>query len=195
MKQLLHDALKGQRTALAWKAEGLSEADARRPMTPSATSILGVIKHLAAVERGYFCDAFGRAREALPWEDDELWFGGDMWPRPEETAAFILSAYRDSWSMADAVISELDLDAPGRHWSGKPITLGWMLMNVLVDTARHAGHADIVRELIDGATGMGPTSGNTPDPRDDEYWEMYRRRVAGALSKEEWMAFAKARLG
>jgi hypothetical protein len=192
LKQLLHDALKAQREALVWKVEGLSEDDARRLMTPSLTNLLGLVKHLAGIERGYFCDAFGRPREPIPWEDEELWHGGDMWPRADETTEYIIGEYRASWAMADPVIDELDIDAPGRHWTGRATTLGGMLVTVLVDTARHAGHADIVRELIDGSIGGSKAWAGTPDPNDTEYWSMQRKRITGEITRDEWMTFARS---
>lgn len=192
-KELLHTHLKLSREALVWKLDGLSENDVRRPMTRTGTNLLGIVKHLAGVEFGYFCDAFGREREPLAWEDEELWHGGDMWARPDESTEEIVATYRRAWAAADQTITELNLDAKGKHHTGLTVSLRWMLNNVLTDTVRHAGHADVVRELIDGSIGTNPEYSNTPSADDDEYWEKYRARMTGELDREAWLSFARSR--
>jgi len=77
----------------------------------------------------------------------------DMRPAPGETTDDILSFFARARGAADQVIAELDLEATGTAWFGATVTLRWVLIHVLEDTARHAGHADILRELIDGSTG------------------------------------------
>jgi hypothetical protein len=155
-KALLHTHLRLHRDALLWKLEGLGESELRRPMTGTGTSLLGLVKHLTGVEGAYFCDAFGRERPPLAWEADEdaaLGEFSDMYAKPDETAEEIVASYRAATAAADASIAVLDLDATGRHHLGITVSLRWMLLTVLLDTARHAGHADILRELIDGGTG------------------------------------------
>jgi hypothetical protein len=109
------------------------------------------VKHLASVEFGWFCETFGRPHEAIgDLEDDP---DADWRPEPDETAADILAYYARARAAADAVIDELDLEATGTAWFGARVTLRWVLIHLVEETARHAGHLDVMRELIDGATG------------------------------------------
>jgi hypothetical protein len=158
-KVLLHDHLKSARDALIWKVEGLSEADRRRPMTPTGTNLIGMVKHMTWIEAWYLCEFFGRERPRLAWEwevDAEWGHHSHMYAKPEETTEELIGAYGAATSAADRTIEELDLDATGQHWSGRTVSLRSMLLTVLLDTTRHAGHSDIVRELIDGAVGDFP---------------------------------------
>lgn len=195
-KELLHARLQLARAALLWKVEGLSEEDARKPMTRTGTNLLGIVKHLSGIEYGYFCDAFGRPRdEHFPWEsEEELWYGGDMWARPEETTEMIVGGYRRACAAADATIRELDLDTVGKHHTGLKVSLRWMLLNVLIDTTRHLGHADVVRELIDGKIGTNREWPGTPAADDDEFWQKYLARMRGELDAEAWLTFARSRV-
>ncbi|WP_433428924.1 DinB family protein [Nonomuraea sp. CA-141351] len=147
-KESLHASLDRHRDAVLWKVEGLDEEQARRPMTPSGTSLLGLVKHLAAVENGWFCLTFGR-------EPEPLWFAPeeDMEIRPEETIEQIVAFYGRARARADRAINDLDLETTGTSWSGETVSMRWVLIHMIEDTARHAGHMDILRELIDGAAG------------------------------------------
>jgi len=179
-KEELHSKLQEEREGLLSRLSGLSEYDLRRPMTPTGTNLLGLVKHLAGVEYGSLGDAFGRpAPEPLPWfEDGSVWEGADMWARPEESSDWLLGLYRQACAHADRTISELPLDAPGSvaHWPAdrRATTLRFLLIRVTAETARHAGHADIIRELIDGKGG--------PDQNllDGPGWEAYLARVQAA---------------
>lgn len=193
-KALLRTRLRLVQDALTWKCEGLSDAELRRPMTKTGTNLIGIVKHLTGITYGYLCTAFGRERETFPWEfDEELFHGLDMWATPEESTAEILAAYRRACDAASRTIDELDLDAEGRHHSGVRVSLRWMILNVLIDTTRHAGHADIVREAIDGKVGMHPAGTNTTPGDDEELWRMYRARITGEIDREEWMAYNRSR--
>jgi uncharacterized damage-inducible protein DinB len=150
-KESLHVSLDRHRDVVVWKIEGLSDADARRPMTPSGTSLLGLVKHLAAVEYGWFCNTFGFETEPLPFVDDDP--DADLRVTPDETMDDVLGFYARARTAADAVIDELDLDDTGTSWHGDTVSLRWVLIHMIEETARHVGHMDIVRELIDGATG------------------------------------------
>jgi uncharacterized protein DUF664 len=166
-KSALRDYLQGGRDTLLWKLEGLSEYDARRPLTPTGTNLLGLVKHLAVWEFRYFGEVFGRpSAEVPPWPDET-----GMWASADEEREYITGWYRRSWAHADATISALDLDAVGNvpWWGGAEVTLQQVMLHMVVDTQRHAGHADIVRELIDGATGLLPGNANVP-PRDQAGW-------------------------
>jgi uncharacterized damage-inducible protein DinB len=139
------------RDTLLWKLEGLDDEQLRRPMVPSGTSLLGLVKHLAAVEYGWFCDTFGREVEPLPFDDDDP--DADLRIRPEETTEEVLAFYGRARAAADRVIDELEVEDTGTAWFGEAVTLRWVLIHMVEETARHAGHADIVRELIDGMAG------------------------------------------
>jgi uncharacterized damage-inducible protein DinB len=150
-KQSLHVSLDRHRDAVLWKVEGLDDADLRRPMTRSGTNLLGMVKHLATVEYGWFCETFGRPSEALPFDEDDP--EADMRVNSDETTGNILAFYGRARAAADQVIDEVDLDQTGTSWSGETVSMRWVLIHMIEETARHAGHADILRELIDGATG------------------------------------------
>jgi uncharacterized damage-inducible protein DinB len=150
-KESLRVSLDRHRDAVLWKLEGLDDSDLRRAMTPSGTNLLGLVKHLAAVEYGWFCQTFGRATEPLPFDDDDE--NADLRIRPEETTGDILAFYGRARAAADQVIDELELEETGTAWFGDAVSLRWVLIHMIEETARHAGHVDIVRELIDGMTG------------------------------------------
>jgi uncharacterized damage-inducible protein DinB len=150
-KESLRVSLDRHRDAVLWKLEGLDDSDLRRAMTPSGTNLLGLVKHLAAVEYGWFCQTFGRATEPLPFDDDDE--NADLRIRPEETTEDILAFYGRARAAADQVIDELELEETGTAWFGDAVSLRWVLIHMIEETARHAGHVDIVRELIDGMTG------------------------------------------
>jgi uncharacterized damage-inducible protein DinB len=184
-KSDLHRYLKNAREAVVWKLDGLSEYDVRRPLTPTGTNLLGLVKHLALVEIGYFGDTFGRPFPDPPaWADfDDAEPNADMWATPDQSREDIIGLYRRAWEHADATITELSLDAPGRvPWWGEhgDVTLHLILIHEIAETARHAGHADIVRELIDGAAGLRKDNDNLP-PVDKAGWQSYHEKVeAGA---------------
>jgi uncharacterized damage-inducible protein DinB len=150
-KENLHFSLDRHRDVVLWKLDGLGDEQLRRPMTPSGTNLLGLVKHLAAVEYGWFCLTFGRAAEPLPFDDDDE--NADLRVEPQETTADIVAFYGRARAAADKVIDELPLDSLGTAWHGETVSLRWVLIHMIEETARHAGHLDIVRELIDGATG------------------------------------------
>jgi uncharacterized damage-inducible protein DinB len=175
----LRSYLQEAREALLWKLDGLSEYDIRRPLVPSGTNLLGLVKHVAGVELGYFGDTFGRpSPDRLPWDESDP--NSDMVAKPDESREFITGRYRRAWEHADATIGELSLDAIGHvpWWDPdrNDVTLHKILVHVATETSRHAGHADIIRELIDGAAGMAAEDSNMP-PGDEAWWQSYRARV------------------
>jgi uncharacterized protein DUF664 len=176
----LHRYLQAAREALLWKLAGLSEYDARRPLTPTGTNLLGLVKHLAGVELWYFGDAFARPPGERPWSEEDARNNADMWATADESRDQIVGMYRRAWAHADETIEALDLDAPGHvpWWPAdrSAVTLHLVLVHVLADTNRHAGHADIVRELIDGAAGLGADDDNLR-PGDQAWWENYRNQL------------------
>jgi uncharacterized damage-inducible protein DinB len=181
-KAEFHMYLQRAREALLWKLEGLGEYDIRRPLTPTGTNLLGIVKHVAGVELGYFGPVFGRPTGiSLPWADEDAEPNADMWATPDESRAEIVDLYRRSWQLADKTIAELPLDAPGTvpWWGDKgAVTLHRILVHMIAETQRHAGHADIVRELIDGAVGTRP--GDNVEAVDQAWWRDFHDRVEAA---------------
>jgi uncharacterized damage-inducible protein DinB len=175
--------LRGAREAVLWKVEGLPEYDQRRPMVPTGTNLLGLVKHLAFVEAGYFGTAFGRPVPAvLVWDDaEDADPTADLWATAEESPDELLRQYRDVAAASDALIEALPLEAPAMvpWWDAehRDVTLRLLLVTVIAETNRHAGHADILRELIDGAVGLRATNPNLPD-RDEAWWAQHRARLA-----------------
>lgn len=180
----LHTYLQSARDALLWKLEGLSEYDIRRPMTPTGTNLLGLVKHLASVELGYLGDTFGRpSGESLPWVEDGAEPNADMWVTADESSEDIVALYHRAWAHADATIDALPLDTTGRvpWWPSHraEVTLHHAVVRVVADTNRHAGHADILRELMDGAVGTNDGKDSMP-PGDAAWWENHRSRLERA---------------
>ncbi|MDX8148584.1 DinB family protein [Lentzea sp. BCCO 10_0061] len=180
-KALLHRYLTAARNALLWKLEGLSEYDARRPLTPTGTNLLGLVKHAAGVELNYFGRVFDR-----PFPDPPLWSTADALPASDmfadvgESRESVVAFYGRVREFADATIAALPLDAPGRvsWWSEgrREVTLRQVLVQVSIELHRHAGHADVVRELIDGATGMQDGNTNMPSVPAG-WWDGHRARL------------------
>src|SRR5262245_35269658 len=113
-KAALTRYLQVAREALLWKLDGLSEYDVRRPMVPTGTNLLGLVKHVASVEAGYLGDIFGRPfGEQFPWFEDGAEPNADMWATPEESREQIVGLYRRVWAHSDATIETLPLDAEG----------------------------------------------------------------------------------
>jgi len=150
-KESLHASLRRHRDVVLWKLDGVADEDLRRSLTPSGTNLLGLVKHLAAVEYGWFCETFGRETEPLPFDEEDE--NADLRVEADESTEDIVDFYRRAVTAADDVISELDLDDTGTSSAGETVSLRWVLIHMVEETARHAGHLDIVRELIDGATG------------------------------------------
>lgn len=156
-KDNLYGRLRRDRKALLWKLDGLSEYDARRPLTATGTNLLGLVKHVATVEARYFGEVFDRPPpEPLPrWQDSD---GSDLWATEDETRVQIVGFYRRTWEHSDATINELPLDAPGHvpWWPERHAgtNLFAVMVHVLGESVRHTGHADILREGLDGRTGL-----------------------------------------
>jgi hypothetical protein len=158
-KEYLRTELREIREAVLWKLDGLGEEDVRRPLTASGTNLLGLVKHLATWESRYLGEVFGRPfPEPLPRWDDVTRRGGDMWAAEDETREGITDLYRRVWAHSDATITTLAIDSPGHvpWWPRPDVTLFNVLVHLLTETCRHAGHADILREHLDGSTGTLP---------------------------------------
>ncbi|MCC6495747.1 MAG: DinB family protein [Propionibacteriaceae bacterium] len=181
-KELLQHYLQTARDAMLWKLDGLSAYDARRPLVPTGTNLLGLVKHLAGVEFGYFGEVFGRPVADPPdWldaMDDEP--NADLYATASESVESIVALYRRAWAHTDATVAELPLDAVGSvpwwHPDRREVSLEQILVHVIAETHRHAGHADLVRELVDGAVGWRAGNSNLPEG-DADWWSAYRDRL------------------
>ena len=183
-KAVLLHYLQGGRDAVLWKLDGLGEYDVRRPLTPTGTNLLGMVKHLAGVEAGYLGETFGRPfAEPLPWTADDAELNADLWATPDETRDDVVALYRRVWTHADATVEALSLDAEGRvpWWPEEraTVTLHRVLTHLVAETHRHAGHADLLRELIDGTAGLRVEADNLPS-HDPAWWQDHRARVEQA---------------
>ncbi|MFL6158062.1 MAG: DinB family protein [Marmoricola sp.] len=182
LKAVLHEYLQVTRGVMVSKLDGLSEYDVRRPITASGTNLLGLVKHLVGCEEVYLGTAFGRPPTfaPLPWvADGSVWDNADMWVRPEESRAYVLDLYEQACRHGDATIEALDLDAPGSvpHWpeERRATTLGALLVRMVDETAHHAGHADICREIIDGAG-----QADAAEIGDEAHWSEYVAKIQAA---------------
>jgi uncharacterized damage-inducible protein DinB len=183
-KQIWLRYLRVARRDVLSKLDGLDDYDVRRPMTPTGTSLLGLVKHVASVELGYFGDVFGRpSGRDLPWLADGAEPDADLWVTSDETRDDVVELYRFAAAHSDATIEALPLDATGEvpWWpvEHRRMTLRTVLLHMCVETARHAGHADIIRELIDGRAGRHPDDPSLPR-RTREEWAQHRARIEAA---------------
>ncbi|MGW0762218.1 DinB family protein [Streptomyces sp. NPDC002814] len=143
-KATLRGFLDYLRNAVADKVAGVPEPQVRTGGVPSGTSLLGLLKHLTFVERFYFLG-----------EDVGHW-RATLRPSPEDTIDGVLADYREAVERANQVIDacpDLALPVPRPPRRGPAPSMRWVLVHMIEETARHAGHADILREQIDGSTG------------------------------------------
>lgn len=179
-KDRLRSYLDSARQAVLWKADGLDEAKLRRPMVPSGTSLLGVINHLAFVEFGYFSYCLNRPVDnaravALFKADDDM---AEFIVESETSADEVLGFYREAIAASDAAFDELPLDAPAEvPWWGenRRTDLERLMLHMVFETSRHAGHLDLVRELIDGKIGLRQGNENLPDYSSEQWKAHYER--------------------
>ena len=173
--------LQGTRDAVLWKLDGLSDYDARRPLTPTGSNILGLIKHLAYCETGYFGETFGRPfPQPLPAYDDiEADPTADMWAAKDESLDYIVDLYRSAWAHAAETFAVSTLQTTGQvpWWPAErnTVTVQQILVHMLGESARHAGQIDILRESIDGAVGLKVDATNLPEDAFD--WPAYVARL------------------
>lgn len=170
--------------AVLSKLDGLSEYDLRRPLTPTGTNLLGLVKHLASVQAGYFGDVFGRPwPEPMPWLTADAEINEDMYATAEDSSEWVRDFYQRSWTHAGETFAVTELDDTGivPWWppDRRHPTLRSVLIHMTVETARHAGHLDIGRELIDGLAGR--FDGDPSLPGSDEIdWPSYVAKVEAA---------------
>jgi hypothetical protein len=189
-KTTLHRHLDDARNAMLWKLDGLSEYDVRRPLTAHGTNLLGLVKHLIGCEIGYFGYVFNR-----PFPQPPAWLTADegeptrdMWATAEESRPDIVDLYRRACAHSNTTIESLDLESQGDvpTWpeQQRSVTLHDILVHMLAETARHAGHADIVRELIDEAAGLRVDGDGLPEV-DTEHWPRLRARIESAAREAD----------
>jgi uncharacterized damage-inducible protein DinB len=141
------------RATVLWKLEGLDDEQLRRPMVPSGTSLLGMVKHLAYVERSWFQGVWAGQEVSLPWTKEDP--DADWRIEPAETTADVLALYQAECDRSREIVAAAsDLGEAVTHprWQEK-LSRRWILAHMIEETARHAGHADILREQLDGAVG------------------------------------------
>lgn len=178
-KDTLLRYLQDARDAVLWKLDGASEYDVRRPLTPTGTNLLGLVKHLGYVELGYFVESFGRELPVpSPFDDPDADHHDDLVPTPEESREDIVGLYRLAWEQSAFTFADRDLDSPAQvpWWPAerRDVTLGRLLVHVVAETNRHAGQMDILREGVDGAVGLRGDVSNLPEDYD---WEAHLARV------------------
>ena len=182
-KTALHHYLQEARDALQWKLDGLGERDLRLPRTPTGTNLLGIVRHVANVEIGYFGPTFGREWPqpdhplVVTDEDYDADPQADWWVPADIPATEVVDFYRSVCAFSDETIASLPLDARGAvpWWpeERREVSLARIIVHVVSDTTRHAGHADILREGIDGAAGLLVAATNMPDVE----WPSYTARL------------------
>ncbi|MEV6368779.1 DinB family protein [Micromonospora musae] len=180
-KEYLHNDLRDIRETMLWKLDGLPEYDIRRPLTMTGTNLLGLVKHLSISESWYFGEVFDRPfPEPLPRWNDVREPGALMWATEHESREEIIDRYRRVSKHSDATITALAVDAPGHvpWWPRPNVKLFNILVHVLSETNRHAGHADILREQLDGSTGTAAQYANTQ--RDTTFWAGQRVKIEQA---------------
>jgi uncharacterized damage-inducible protein DinB len=156
-KKTLCEFLAYQRTSVRAIVADLDEAALRARVLPSGWTPLGMVEHLGDAERHWFQEVLGGSAEPLPWPDDD--HAPLTTPRPP---SLVFSFYRDQCRISDAIIAATPLTAaPASRHPSEPLAsqttdLRRIMLHMIEETARHAGHLDAARELIDGRTGLGP---------------------------------------
>lgn len=179
--ELLLRYLGRARTNLVGSLDGLSEHDVRRPLTPTGTNLLGLVKHVASVVAGYLGECVGRPfPEPLDWDTEEgPALSADTWATAEESREELVDLYHRVWAHGEESVRLLGLDAPAEvpWWPAerRRTTLGWLVVHLLEETAQHAGHADVLREGLDGRAGR-----DHDDMGDAAWWEAHLARVTAA---------------
>lgn len=151
-REILELFLEYHREALTGKLRGLSEEDARRRLVPSSTTLLGLVSHAAAVERNWFQHYLGgKPREEITGNargDDPSWDVG-----ADKTIGGVIAEFESACAASRQIAAGFTLDQTVPHDQLGQVSLRFIYVNILTEYARHAGHADIIREQIDGVTG------------------------------------------
>lgn len=155
---VLEGMVEWYRHELVRKIDGISEAQARAHLVPSATTLGGLLKHMRWVELNWFERVLaGRSDDELPappWSDDNP--DGDMTLTDDETLASVIDDYWRQIAISRGIAAGLPLDFNGTHEQIGDVSLRWVYVHMIDEIARHTGHADILRELTDGFVGDEP---------------------------------------
>lgn len=153
-KEVLAGFLDHYRATLLGICRGLSDADLRRSVVPSGTTLLGIVKHLAYVERGWFQENVGNEPFDYPFPDDDP--EADLRVEDDETADEIFDLYRAACERSREALAAASLDDPVLNPErSRDFNVRWIVVHMIEETARHVGQADIIREQLDGRTGFG----------------------------------------
>lgn len=181
-KANLYNYLKHEREAVLSKLDGLDDYDVRRPLTVTGTNLLGLVKHLATWEARYLGEVFDRPfPEPLPRWNIEAERLADMWATEHESRSDVVDRYRRVWQHSDATVAALALGDIGRvaWWQRAEVPLFNILVHLLAETSRHAGHADILREELDGAVGTDAEA-MAEKSHDPDFWMTRREEIEAA---------------
>ncbi|MDQ3693860.1 MAG: DinB family protein [Chloroflexota bacterium] len=151
-RELACSFLDWQRATLLCKLEGLPDAELRRRHQPSGLSLLWLVKHLALVERSWFQVTF--ASEIAYTPDRQAYWAQEA-IGPDDSAATVIAFYQAEVERSRAIVAAApSFDDPAQQPShGRDVTLRWIILHMIEETARHNGHADLLREAIDGQVG------------------------------------------
>lgn len=153
-KETLCASLDQQRAAMVAICDGCPTEGLRRSFVPSPSTIIGIVKHLAYVERWWFQDRFAGRDCEYPWSEADP--DAEFRIAPHESTADVLDLYAAECDKSRAIAAKASLE--DRAARRTELTLRWVMDHMITETARHAGHADILRELVDGTTGLGHSS-------------------------------------
>ena len=151
-RTMLTTFLDYQRAVFLRKVSGLDEDGLRRVMTPSGLTLLGMLKHLAYVERGWFQVTFAGREVPFAWSEEDR--DADWRPQPHERPAGLLSFYEGEVAESRRIVDAASLDDVAADPRAEGVTMRWIMFHMLEEYARHLGHADLMREGIDGKTGF-----------------------------------------
>ena len=177
----LQHYLQQSREALLDALDGLDDYDARRPLVPSGTNVLGLVKHCAGNELAYLGDSVGRPSGLrLPWvEDGSIWDSADMWATADQTREELVELYLRACEHSDGSLAAVPLDHPAApSWwpeERRHTTFGHLVVRMVAETAQHAGHAEILRETVDGRGGR-----DHDDLGDQQWWDAHVARIQAA---------------
>lgn len=150
-REVLSAFLDQQRAVVVWKLEGLTDDQVRQRIRPGGLYLLGLVKHLAAAEYYWLSELFGR-----PFEPADVRATDDAELEPDDTTDTVLAYYTRARAASDRAMREVDLDATAVTWLGDVVSFRWAILHAIEETVRHAGHADLIREHVDGTTGYLP---------------------------------------
>jgi uncharacterized damage-inducible protein DinB len=153
-KEVLAGFLDHYRATMLAICGGLSEEDLRRSLVPSGTTLLGIVKHLAYVERGWFQEHVANEPFDYPFDDDDP--DGDFHVGDDETSEDVFELYRAACERSREALAAASLDDPILNPKrSRDFNVRWVVVHMIEETARHVGQADIIREQLDGRTEFG----------------------------------------